>query len=64
MIRRSERWRGADDVELATLEWVDSYNHQRLHSYCAGIPPAEFEVNSYRQIAGLEALQPGEPSRH
>ena len=25
-------WRGADDLELATLTWVDWFNHTRLHS--------------------------------
>jgi len=64
LIRRRGPWRGLDDVELATLEWVDWFNHRRLHSYCADIPPAEFEQDYYRQIAGLEALQPGEPSLH
>jgi len=23
-----------DAVELATMEWVDWYNHDRLHSHC------------------------------
>jgi putative transposase len=64
LIRRRGPWRGLDDVELATLEWVDWFNHRRLHSYCADIPPAEFEANYYRQITGLETLQPGEPSLH
>jgi len=25
-------WRGADDLELATLTWVDWFNNTRLHS--------------------------------
>jgi putative transposase len=64
LIRRQGLWRGLADVELATLEWVDWFNHRRLHSYCADVPPAQFEQDYYRQIAGLEALQPGEPSLH
>jgi putative transposase len=36
-------WRTADDVELATLAWVDWWNHRRLHGACGDIPPAEFE---------------------
>ena len=64
LIRRQGPWRGLDDVEIGTLEWVDWFNHRRLHSYCADIPPAEFERNYYRQITGLETLQPGEPSLH
>jgi len=64
LIRRRGPWRGLDDVELATLEWVDWFNHRRLHSYCADVPPAEFEQHYYRQNTGLEALRPGEPSLH
>jgi transposase InsO family protein len=28
-----------DAVELATLQWVHWFNHQRLHSTLGGIPP-------------------------
>jgi putative transposase len=48
LIRRLGPWKGLDDVELATLEWVDWFNHRRLHSYCGNIPPVEFENNYYR----------------
>jgi putative transposase len=42
-IDREGPWRALPQVELATLEWVDWYNHTRLHSACGGAPPAEFE---------------------
>ncbi|MFJ4774011.1 integrase core domain-containing protein [Streptomyces uncialis] len=35
-------------VELATAEWVDWYNHRRLHGEIGHIPPAEYEANYYR----------------
>jgi putative transposase len=44
LIRRHGPWRGLDDLELATLEWVDWYNHRRLHSACGNRPPAEYEA--------------------
>jgi transposase InsO family protein len=44
LIRRRGPWRGLDDVELATLAWVDWYNHRRLHGACDNIPPAEYEA--------------------
>ena len=34
---------------LATLEWVDWYNTERLHSACKYIPPKEYEENYYAQ---------------
>jgi putative transposase len=42
-IYREGPWRTLSDVELATLEWVDWYNHERLHSGSGNAPPAEFE---------------------
>ena len=49
LIRRQSPWRGLDDVEFATLEWVDWFNHRRLHGEIGMIPPAEFEQHHYRQ---------------
>ena len=43
LIEREGPWRGTDDVMLATLEWVDWYNTERLHSACKYIPPKEYE---------------------
>ena len=48
LIRRQGPWRGVDDVEFATLEWVDWFNHRRLHSEIGMIPPAEHETTYYR----------------
>ena len=43
LIEPHRPWRTAQEVELATLEWVDWFNHRRLHSACGDLPPAEFE---------------------
>lgn len=40
-------WDGVDELELATLSWVHWFNHDRLHSHCADVPPAEFESAFY-----------------
>ncbi len=64
LIRRRGPWRGLDHVELATLEWVDWYNHRRLHTACGNVPPTEFEEQHYRQITALETLETAEPSLH
>ena len=47
LIRRYGPWRGVDDVELATLEYLDWFNHRRLHSACGDLPPAEYEAIHY-----------------
>jgi putative transposase len=47
LIRRRGPWRTVDDVELATLGWVDWYNTRRLHGELGHIPPAEYETAYY-----------------
>lgn len=40
-------WRGLDDVEIETLEWVDWWNHRRLLEPIGRIPPAEVGAGYY-----------------
>jgi putative transposase len=40
-------WEDVDELELATLSWVHWFNHERLHSHCHDVPPAEFEAAFY-----------------
>jgi Integrase core domain len=49
-IHREGPWRTLTDVELATLEWVDWYNHERLHSGAGNAPPAEYESLHLKKI--------------
>jgi len=55
LVRRRSPWRSVDDVELATLTWVDWYNNRRLHSACGLIPPAEFEINYHQHQEAADA---------
>jgi len=43
LIRKRGPWKNLDDVEFATLEWVDWFNHRRLLETIGHIPPAELE---------------------
>jgi putative transposase len=38
-------WRGREDLELATLEWVDWFNNRRLFGALGYVPPAEYEAS-------------------
>jgi putative transposase len=49
LIGRRGPWRSAEQVELATLAWVQWWNERRLHSAIGDIPPAEYEAIYYRQ---------------
>lgn len=44
-------WRSINDLEVAIAEWVDWYNHSRLHGSLGDIPPAEYETNYYAEHA-------------
>jgi putative transposase len=49
LIGRHGPWRTAEQVELATLAWVQWWNQRRLHGALGHIPPAEHEANYYRE---------------
>ena len=59
LIRQRGPWKDRDQVEYATLEYVDWFNHRRLLEPIGNIPPAEKEANYHRQqkrvqLAGLK----------
>ena len=64
LIRRRGPWRGLDHVEVATLEWVDWFNHRRLHTSCGNVPPAELEEQHYRQNTAPQPVAAAQPSLH
>ena len=49
LVERHGPWRSLDELELATLEYIDWFNHRRLHSACGYRPPAEYEALHYDQ---------------
>ena len=59
LIHKRAPWKDRDQVEYATLEYVDWFNHRRLLEPIGHIPPAEKEANYHRQqkrvqLAGLK----------
>ena len=58
LIYRRGPWRGLDDVEFATLEYVDWFNNRRLHGEIepgAGYTtPAAVEADHYRQTISAD----------
>jgi putative transposase len=50
LIRQRGPWRNIEAVELATLEWVDWFNHRRLFEPIGDVPPAEKEDQYYRNL--------------
>lgn len=59
VIYKDGPWRGIEQVELKTLQWVHWFNNQRILGPIGNIPPVEFEALYYEQqcvpamVAGL-----------
>lgn len=49
-------WKTKESLELATLQWVHWFNHQRLLEPIGYIPPAEAEASYWRQLAEKDEL--------
>ncbi len=47
VIYRRGPWKSREDVELATLTWVDWFNNRRLLEPLGYVPPVEFETAYY-----------------
>lgn len=57
LIHERGPWKTKAAVELATLEWVSWFNHQRLLESIGDRPPAEAEERYYRTPAA-QAVEP------
>lgn len=59
VIRNRGPWRNIDEVEYATLEWVDWFNHRRLLELIGNGPPAEYEgtYESEETLGKVEGLK-------
>jgi putative transposase len=54
-VRHDGPFRGEDDLELATADWVWWFNHHRLHGSIGHVPPVEFEAAYYAALTGTAA---------
>jgi transposase InsO family protein len=64
VIRRREPWKNIDDVEFATLEWVDWSNNRRLLEPIGDIPPAEYEMLYWTESSSTDTVGLTELSLH
>jgi putative transposase len=44
VIDHRSSWKTFEEVEYATLIWIDWYNKERLHGALGYVPPVEFET--------------------
>jgi putative transposase len=52
VIRHRGPWKNIEEVEYATLEWVDWFNNRRILEPIGNVPPAEYEMSYYEQLEG------------
>jgi transposase InsO family protein len=50
VIRPCGPWKNLEEVEFATLEWVDWFNNRRLFGPLGYVPPAEYEREYFRGV--------------
>ena len=62
LIRNRGPWKNLDEVEYATLEWIDWFNHRRLLEPIGNIPPAEFEAHYWTEETREETEGLKQPS--
>lgn len=47
LIKPRRPWKGLDDLEIATAEWVDWFNHRRTNRHCDDLTPVQAEQAHY-----------------
>jgi putative transposase len=55
LVHRRGPWRTIEQQEFALFEYLDWWNHRRLHSEIGMITPVEKEAAYYRQTRSLQA---------
>ena len=63
-VRPDGPWRGVDELEFGTLNWVHWFNEMRLHSSLGYVPPIEFEARFKTTTDPRQRPLPGELSLH
>ncbi|MGP5683934.1 integrase core domain-containing protein, partial [Brachybacterium alimentarium] len=50
LVRNRGPWKNIDDLEIATAEYIDWFNHRRLHGEIGMIPPVELgDIHHHHQ---------------
>ena len=48
LVRNRGPWKSIDDLEIAVAEYLDWFNHRRLHGEIGLVPPVEYETEHRR----------------
>ena len=64
LVRNKGPWKDVDELEIAIAEYIDWFNHRRLHGEIGLIPPAEHEDNYYRHNPAATTVTASVASLH
>lgn len=56
LVRNKGPWQSINNLEIAVAEYIDWYNHRRLHGEIGLVPPVEFEALQRRTGRPEQAL--------
>jgi len=48
LVRNKGPWKNIDDLEIAVAEYVDWFNHRRLHGELDLVPPVQYEASHHQ----------------
>jgi transposase InsO family protein len=64
LVRNKGPWKNIDDLEIAVAEYIDWFNHRRLHGETGLVPPVEYEQQHYRSQHAPAAVDASVQSLH
>ncbi len=67
LVRNKGPWKSIDDLEIAVAEYIDWFNHRRLHGEIGLVPPVELEADHVRrhpQNMASATVETSVPSLH
>ena len=64
LVRNKGPWKNIDDLEIAVAEYIDWFNHRRLHGEIGLIPPTEHEDTYYLQNSAPATAEASVASLH
>ncbi len=64
LVRNNDPWTDIDDLEIAVAEYIDWFNHRRLHGEIGLVPPVEHEDDINPHHTAATTVAASVPSLH
>ncbi len=64
LVRNKGPWKSIGELEIAVAEYIDWFNHRRLHGEIGLVPPVELEDDHYRQNTAPATVEASVGSLH